>query len=202
MTIHNSGKSRPGKDEFLTSSTLINEVKIGSPDAWEKFVENYRPWITRNCKRSGLSTHDAENISQEVFIDLFKRIQSFEHGRQGGFRRWLHLIVRSRIVDFIRLFSRNQEHVVDPGILASSPREESNENQELSEPIKKRYEQVCDHLNSQFSDRDFQILILYLAEELSPKEIASQLHISTNTVYLVKSRMIRQLKKALRGLTG
>jgi len=186
------------EDPFATSVTMLRHAREGSSTAWQELVDKYRPWIQRQCLRSGLSREDAENISQEVFIELFTRISNFERSRQGSFRRWLALISRSRMVDFLRAFSRRKEELADPQQMSQvtqAGRLLDDEQIVPSAQTLDRFDATMERMRQEFSDRDIEILVQLLTGDRSPKDIARELKISTNAVYLVKSRMIKYIRK-------
>ncbi|WP_237225917.1 RNA polymerase sigma factor [Rubinisphaera sp. JC750] len=186
-------------DPFVTSMTMLNGAKEGSAAAWQELVERYRPWIVRQCIRSGLSRDDAENISQEVFIDLFQRISNFERSRQGSFRKWLSLISRSRMVDSIRSFAKRKEELADPQQMSQVTKSEDTKTLNALAPTARtmeRFEATMERLKKTFKERDIEILVRLATGTQSPKEIAKELGISVNVVYLVKSRMMKQIKEA------
>ncbi|MBB02740.1 MAG: hypothetical protein CMJ47_08850 [Planctomyces sp.] len=192
-------KENDSDDPFVTSMTMLNGAKEGSAAAWQELVERYRPWIVRQCIRSGLSRDDAENISQEVFIDLFQRISNFERSRQGSFRKWLSLISRSRMVDSIRVFAKRKEELADPQQMSQVTQADDTKTLSALAPTARtmeRFEATMERLKKTFKERDIEILVRLATGTQSPKEIAEELGTSVNVVYLVKSRMMKQIKEA------
>jgi len=197
MTDEPTAPDSSSFDDLLTSPSLLQDARLGSPDAWENIVIRYRPWITRYCRKSGMSHHDAENISQEVFIDLFRRIETFERGRKGSFRKFLSKISHSRIVDFIRRMSRHREETHDPHVIAAIMEDQFHTSAGTNPETIRRYQKTMAKLNREFSDRDIKILVMCLADEREPEEIAAEFGVSVNTVYLTKSRVLKKFRDAL-----
>ena len=62
-------------------------------------TEPFRREILAHCYRIMGSHHDAEDLTQEVFIRAFKSIHKFEPGTLNG---WLHRITTNLFLDMVR----------------------------------------------------------------------------------------------------
>jgi len=69
------------------------------------------------------------------------------------------------------------------------------------ENTKQEVDDLITLIRDDFSDRDWKIFYLYVAEERPVEEIADELGVSTNVVYLAKSRILRRFKQVF-GKTG
>ncbi|HET9905807.1 MAG TPA: sigma-70 family RNA polymerase sigma factor [Anaerolineales bacterium] len=69
----------------------------GDQGAFEKLVEPYRREILVHCYRILGSFEDAEDISQEILLRVWKRLESFE-GR-SSLRAWLYKIATNACLD-------------------------------------------------------------------------------------------------------
>ena len=72
-------------------------ARAGNQEAFEKLVEPYRREILVQCYRILGSFEDAEDISQEVFVRVWKHLDSFE-GR-SSLRSWLYKIATNACLD-------------------------------------------------------------------------------------------------------
>ena len=78
-------------------SKLIDEAKAGNQRAFEELTESYRREILVHCYRILGSFEDAEDISQETFVRVWKRLDSFE-GR-SSLRAWFYKIATNACLD-------------------------------------------------------------------------------------------------------
>ncbi|WP_197439652.1 RNA polymerase sigma factor [Calycomorphotria hydatis] len=175
-----------------TSSTLLHAAQLGDDDAWSRMVKKYSPMIYRRCRRQGLSINDADTITQEVFLELFKRIERFQRQRKGSFRKFVGLVVHSRITDFFRSLKKAPGSLTDSQLFALPFPTDGASNTDQQE---KSFTEIRHALSKEFSDRDWVILYRSVGDETAPVEIAEELGISVNTVYLVKSRMLKRLRE-------
>jgi RNA polymerase sigma-70 factor (ECF subfamily) len=78
-------------------SKWLKSARAGDQGAFEKLVEPYRREILVHCYRILGSFEDAEDISQEILLRVWKRLDSFE-GR-SSFRAWLYKIATNACLD-------------------------------------------------------------------------------------------------------
>src|SRR5262249_10700821 len=107
--------------EILTSLTLFARVRAhrrhrSDPEACERFVRLYRPFVYGRCVRLGLQSADAEDVTQEVLLEVLDRLDTFQRQRPGSFRLYLNRAVRWRVLDFLRRRARANERQPDSGV--------------------------------------------------------------------------------------
>ena len=87
-----------------TSQTLLDRVGSDDHEAWTLFVRLYGPIIYSWCRNAGLQGSDVEDVGQEIFHVVSKKLSAFEADRKssGAFRSWLWGISRLQILDHLR----------------------------------------------------------------------------------------------------
>jgi RNA polymerase sigma-70 factor, ECF subfamily len=78
-------------------SEWLRSAREGKQDAFEKLVEPYRHELLVHCYRILGSFEDAEDISQEILLRVWKHLDSFE-GR-SSLRSWLYKIATNACLD-------------------------------------------------------------------------------------------------------
>ena len=73
----------------------------GDADAWEKLATGQHRRIYGICYRFTGSATEAEDLTQEVFLKMFKNLSSFDPAK-GGFTTWLTTLTRNLLVDSYR----------------------------------------------------------------------------------------------------
>jgi RNA polymerase sigma factor (sigma-70 family) len=97
-------------DGGTTSPALLNRLVDWRDDAaWTEFVDRYRPLIELWCRRMGLDPDTADELCQRIWIDLARRMSSFQYDPSRRFRGWLRKLCYSRAVDLLR---ERQAHAV------------------------------------------------------------------------------------------
>ena len=56
---------------------MIQKLKAQDQDAYSELVTLYKHRVINTCYRFLLDKYDAEDVSQEVFIEVFQSIKSF-----------------------------------------------------------------------------------------------------------------------------
>ena len=97
---------------------LVRRCIAGDAAAWEEIVRRYNRRIYNICYRFAGSGDDAEDLTQEVFIKMYKTLNSYDVGR-GAFMTWVTTITRNLLVDHFR--KTKQDRVTDS--LDSAPSE-------------------------------------------------------------------------------
>ena len=73
-----------------TPVSLIRRVQETCDDpSWERFVRLFTPLIVEWAKRFGLQDSDADDLTQDVFCILVRRLPTFEYDPTQSFRAWL-----------------------------------------------------------------------------------------------------------------
>ena len=80
---------------------LLRRCLAGDAAAWEDIVRRYQRRIYNICYRFAGSAEDADDLTQEVFIKMYKTLGSYEVER-GAFMTWVTTITRNLLVDHFR----------------------------------------------------------------------------------------------------
>ena len=97
--------------------------------AWEEIVQRYNRRIYNICYRFAGSGDDAQDLTQEVFIKMYRTLSSYDVER-GAFMTWLTTMTRNLLVDHFR--KTKQDRVTDSMDAAPS---EHDDAMSLSEQI-------------------------------------------------------------------
>ena len=80
---------------------LVRRCIAGDAVAWEEIVQRYNRRIYNICYRFAGSGDDAQDLTQEVFIKMFRTLSSYDVER-GAFMTWVTTITRNLLVDHFR----------------------------------------------------------------------------------------------------
>jgi RNA polymerase sigma-70 factor (ECF subfamily) len=187
------------------SSTLLEQVRAGRPDAWRRLVDLYGPAVYRWCRQLGVSQADAADVVQEVFAAVAADVGRFRRDRPGdSFGAWLRVIARHRVCDHFR---RRQGRPVAKGGTSAYDRllnlAEAAEESSLSQSVEKESwfcRRVLDLVRAEFEARTWEVFWQIAVDGRSPAEVAAALELSLPAVYKAKSRVLRRLRQELEGL--
>lgn len=206
-----SSKSPQGErqDQQLTSLTLLQRVRGGDQQGWERLVKLYGPLVYNWCRRSGLSGEDAGDISQEVFTTLATKLDQFRKNRPGdSFRRWLKTITVNRARD-LRRRGRGQAvarggteanlqlaaHAagVDCPMIEETDEERNTETNQLLQT-------ASELVRTEFERATWQAFWQTAVDGRETADVAADLGISPNAVRIAKSRVRARLRKEMSDL--
>lgn len=85
---------------LMADSDLIVRAARGDTAAFQALVERHRAMVYRVAFQFAGNHHDAEDIAQDVFIKVFRSIETFRHDAQLS--SWLYRIVMNACIDHRR----------------------------------------------------------------------------------------------------
>ena len=85
---------------------LIKEIQAGNKAAFSELVSAYRNKVLNTCNRFLIDKQDAEDASQEVFIEVFRSIHSFRS--ESKLSTWIYRIAVTKSLDALK--KRKRKH--------------------------------------------------------------------------------------------
>ena len=82
-------------------AALLRRCRAGDAAAWEEIVQRYHRRIYNICYRFAGSRGDAQDLTQDVFIKMYKTLNTYDVER-GAFLTWVTTITRNLLVDHFR----------------------------------------------------------------------------------------------------
>ena len=176
---------------------LVERCLAGQQSAWEDLVRVHTRRVYSICYRFTNSDAEAQDLTQDVFLRVFKNLKSFRAG-EGLFVVWLTRLTRNLLIDHYRRtrMDRATESIEDQ----ATPLEETTgaiartegmlAGREASELLQGALQKLSPELRETVILRDL--------EELEYREIAQVLNVPEGTV---KSRLNRgraELARVLR----
>ena len=174
---------------------LVAQFKAGDQNAFSKILEKYNPRIFRYVKRNVKNDEDARDITQDIFIKVFKALSNWEP--RAAFQTWMYTVARNRCIDHFRAHSRRTTYSLGDDdeqfdIVATNLR--SNPEKMAREGEIGMY--IRDAL-AKLSAKQRDVFILYHYEGLRIKDIAEALGISEGTVKVHHHRAMKKLQDIL-----
>jgi len=108
-------------EDAQLAAMLVRRCVAGDAAAWEELVQRYNRRIYNICYRFAGSADDAQDLTQEVFIKMYRTLKSYDLER-GAFMTWVTTITRNLLVDHFR--KTKQDRVTDS--LDSAPSEQED----------------------------------------------------------------------------
>ena len=180
--------------EDQQTGVLVRRCLAGDAGAWEDIVRAYNRRIYNLCYRFTNSADNADDLTQEVFIKVYRTLASYDV-EKGAFTTWLTTLTRNLLVDHFRRSRMDRlTESIDAG------RTEEDDSVSLSERLPDRGPSPADRLASQETQKMVQralarispdlreAVILRDLQDMDYKEISKVLRVPEGTV---KSRINR-----------
>ena len=86
---------------------LVQQCLRGEGPAWEELVRRHTRRVYGLCYRFTGNSAEAEDLTQEVFLRIYRKLQSYR-AAFGGFPTWLTSVTRNLLVDNYRRTRRDR----------------------------------------------------------------------------------------------
>jgi RNA polymerase sigma-70 factor (ECF subfamily) len=175
-----------------STATSLDAAVVGwEPPSWDEIVRTHSQRVYRLAYRLTGNQHDAEDLTQEVFIRVFRSLSSYT---PGTFEGWLHRITTNLFLDMVRRRARIRFDSLGEDADDRLPgREPSPERLYVDTHMDADIEQALAALAPEFRAA----VVLCDIEGLSYEEIAATLDVKLGTVRSRIHRGRSQLRAAL-----
>ena len=86
---------------------LVQQCLQGDGSAWEELVRRHTRRIYNICYRFTGNGAEAEDLSQDVFLRVYKTLGSYRSA-YGGFATWMTSVTRNLLIDHYRRTKRDR----------------------------------------------------------------------------------------------
>lgn len=84
----------------MEEQNFIEALKQGTNDAYGRLLDEYQQKVFRTCISFVPNTEDAEDIAQEVFVEIFNSVSKFKG--DSKLSTWIYRISVNKSLEFIR----------------------------------------------------------------------------------------------------
>ncbi len=170
---------------------MVADADAWTPPTWEEIVREHSPRVYRLAFRLTGNPHDAEDLTQDVFVRVFRSLSSYT---PGTFEGWLHRITTNLFLDTVRRKKRIRfDALADDAAERLSGREPTPEHALSDRMLDADIQRALDSLAPDFRAA----VVLCDIEGLSYEEIADTLGVKLGTVRSRIHRGRAQLREAL-----
>lgn len=183
---------------------LAFDAQEGNMEALAALVERHKGRVYRTLYRVIGNAQDAEDLAQEVFLKLFRSLNSYRG--DAAFTTWLHRLTLNVAFDWLRARKRRPltvpleppgETAGEPIPLPASPAEGPEETA-LRGERREQLRQAIEALAPEYRE----VVLLYHFHHLSYQQIGDRLDLPVRTVETRLYRARAQLRKRLMAMEG
>ena len=175
-------------NERVSEKQIVAQAQQGDPEAFQFLYHRYKGYVSGQCRRLGCDNGLAEELTQDVFIQLWEKLGDFK-GR-SAFRTWLHRIAVNIV---FRHFRRNKRKLVQLDFTSPSGDSTDLSDRIFGKPCGLDDRIFISQVLSSLPSNDRSLILLHTAG-FKHKEIARILRISgaTSRSQLFRARVKMQ----------
>jgi RNA polymerase sigma factor (sigma-70 family) len=186
-------------------SLLVRVRNLGDGRSWDEFRAIYRPLIFGYLRGLGIREHDADDLTQEVFSRLMAILPDFKLDPGRRFRAYLWTMTRNALVAGIR-GKKVRGRAEEEWVRRSCEAEES-ESRRLAEitALERRrqiLEVVLPRARANAWPTAWKCFEGRVVHGRSAAEIAAELGITANNVYVHSSRVMKDVRRLCAEIEG
>lgn len=175
---------------------LILRCQKGETSAFEELYDLYGKKIFNIILKLISNYHDANDLTQEVFIKIYKSIDKFKGN--SSLWSWIYVIISNSVKDYFRKNLKNVALSIDNEDEETGTIEIIDESNFVENILMVKYQkELVNKAISQLGYNHKEIILLKEIYDYSYSEIALMLQISEGTVKSRLNRARENLKKIL-----
>ena len=152
------------------------------------------------CRRYRLQDADLADLRQKVFLAVARRLADFRRDQtSGSFRGWLHTITRHKVYDHWRTEAAKAapggSDAYEQLLQLSAGDSEDPAAGSDAEEQGMLYQRAVQLIATDFEETTRKAFWMVAVEDRRPAEVAQELGISTNAVYLAKAHVLARLRE-------
>ena len=178
-----------------TDAEIVKRVLAGDSEAFRLLVDRHGRQVHRVANRIVGSSHDAEDVAQEVFIRAYRQLGTFDH--RSAFGTWLHRIAVRCAIDLIRSRQRRQETPTEEETLMSyveddpiPPQERVARSADIQSAVKRAMRSLTALERTAFVLRHWEGMSI---DEIA-KALGTKVNATKHTVFRAVQKMRHQLE--------
>lgn len=210
----NYALSDAGTDSLLpTRQSLLSRLRNWQDqEGWREFFDRYWRLIYSVARKAGLTDIEAQEVVQNTFIYLSRRMPNFHYDRsRGSFKSWLRVVTRSRIHAYCRAEKAGQTLIREP--LPDEEDQAADAVEGVPDPAADALDEVWQReweenlistafrrLRTKVGSQQLLIFRTALMEDLPMSQVAKKLDVNVAQVYLARHRVGKLFKAEVQRL--
>jgi RNA polymerase sigma-70 factor (ECF subfamily) len=190
--------ARPEQDEL--DSELLRAVARGDEAAFARVYDRYAPILLGLMLRILRSRPEAEDVLQEVFLQVWQQARSFDPARGRAFT-WLATLARSRAIDRLRAVD-SRERAAQRSVEDGQPPAAESQRWADEEAIRAERAEAVRAALAELPEEQRQVLVLAYLDGMSQSEIAAAKNQPLGTVKTRTRTGLKRLSDTLRVKLG
>ena len=193
----------PQNNDSSISSSLLYRAQRSDDIAWTKLNQLYFPLIQQWIRSSGVAAADADDIAQQVLVQVHRNIGNFSRdGDSGSFTGWVWTTTKFKIRDYINE-QKTQPRAAGGSMAVELMHQlEKNENEIFDEvnASVRLTRNLLEMIRAEFKSFTWDAFWRVAVEGERAADVAADMDMTVQAVYKAKSKVLRRVREELDGI--
>lgn len=195
------------RDDDSTNASLLRKAgDWGDHHAWKQLQDRYDPLIGSCCRSLGLTGEIADEVRQNTWIEVARRMKSFAYDPRRSFRGWLWTVCRHKALDLLEARRRERALALDdrdegdPRFLQAGAWPDRDDDEGRGDrdaayaALLREAEEIHAAVRRRVETRTWEAFWLVVVQFWPAGEVAEELGTTTAAVYKSSQRVLRMLQ--------
>lgn len=187
------------KYHYLEDKDFIAELRQGNSMAYSRLIDEFQQKVFGTCLSFVPNTQDAEDITQEVFVEVYRSIQKFKGNAKLS--TWIYRITTNKCLEFIRKKSTKKRFGFMQSIIGDMVIDKTSFFTEMKHPgVQLEQKELSETLYKAIEKLPEAQCVVFTLHKIDGKSYQEVAEITSKSVSSVESLMFRakkNLKKIL-----
>lgn len=184
-----------------TPASLLEQLRQHPNELhWERFVALFAPMLARWGTRLGVPAGDLEDLLQEVFTLLVRKLPEFRYDPGKSFRAWLWTVFHRHTLAWRK--RRSRDLPLSDGQLEALASPDNVAEATEAEYRRALLDRALQLVRTDFPEQTWHIFWQLTVEARPGVEVARRFGVTPNAVYLARGRVLARLRQELAELVG
>lgn len=180
----------------MEDSLLISQIESGNEEAFRILVIRFQDHVYNTCFGYVRNEMTAQDLAQEVFIEVFRSISQFN--KKSQLSTWIYRIAVNKCLDHIRYMSRDKRSAAELRLEDAEHYDVKDSDYNPAARIQKAQQAEILHAQlAKLAESQRTALVLCNFEGLSYKEAAEVMEVSVSSIESLLFRAKKRLKELL-----
>jgi RNA polymerase sigma-70 factor (ECF subfamily) len=176
-------------------TNITDRLKKREEAAFRELIEEYGQLVFRTCMGILHDRQDADDVTQEVFIEVFRSVDRFR--ADARISTWLYRIALNKSLNYLRDNRRHRDSLVSREATAAGLSAAVSGEGPLETLQAKERKEILERTLSSLPEKQKKAFVLSKYEDLSYKQISEVMKLSVSSVESLIFRAKKNLQKKL-----
>ncbi len=184
----------------MAENDYLNDLRDGESSAYSKLIDDFQQKVFATCISFVPNKEDAEDIAQEVFVEVFNSIKKFKG--DSKLSTWIYRITTNKCLEFIRKRNTKKRFGFMQSLIGNEiPLDKTSYFTEFNHPgivlENKETSQILFHAINQLPEAQKVVFTLNKVDGKSYQEVSDITEKSISSVESLMFRAKKNLQKSL-----